>query len=124
MDLAGFLQRGGVIGFLVLALAAVLLLVTVVVLVSARSRAAVLTVLVLALLPLVVGVVGTGLGFLTVRANAAAHPQTFDESDFEAGRRQALITTWMGGGSTAMLVELASLGLLLRPREQGVRADA
>ena len=83
-----------------------------------KSKATVLLFLVLAFLPLILGLVGTMVGFATVDSVVNASPGSASPQELAHGRSQALQVTLLGGGATLLVLLFALGSLALADRDE------
>ena len=111
-----FIKICGIFGVFVLFVSLVLLVTGVVLLWMAETRRTMAVFLVVSLLPLMLGLAGTMIGYH--RVDMVAGRLEKDDADkeeiVELGRKHARYTTYLGIGTSAVLLCLGAAGLLTK----------
>jgi hypothetical protein len=105
-----FIKVCGIVGIVILLLTPVLLLVDVLIAVLCKSRKPLAIFAVVAFIPLLLGLLGTAAGYSQVRRVS----QTLESPDIaliQHGRAQARYTTYLGAGSTGLLLLIVVMGM-------------
>lgn len=105
-----FIKVCGIVGFLILLLTPVLLLVDVLIAVLCKSRKPLAIFAIVALIPLLLGLLGTAAGYSQVQ-RVSATTDSPDEAIIQHGHAQARYTTYLGAGSTGLLLLIVIIGM-------------
>lgn len=104
-------MKTGPMGLLILPVTMLLVVLTFGVAIGNRKRVMVAVLIALAFIPLLMGLVGTALGFARIDSVVNAYPGEASAEDIAQGESHAMQVTWLGGGATLVLL-LFALGLL------------
>lgn len=110
-----FIKGSGIVGCFILWLTPVLLLVDVLIAVLCKSRKPLAIFAVVAFIPLLLGLLGTAAGYSRVRS-VSETVELSNAATIQHGRTQARYTTYLGTGSTGLLLLVAVMGMALKKK--------
>lgn len=120
-DMIEFIKVCGIVGILILLLTPMLLLADVLIAFLCKSRRPLAVFALVALIPLILGLLGTAAGYSKVN-KASGTTECLDTATIEHGRAQARYTTYLGGGSTGLLLLIAVIGMASKKHTAEQRA--
>lgn len=103
----------GPLGLLALLMTALIALYGLFALAGSQRRTAAARVFALATAPLLIGLAGTGLGWLRIRRMERASAGNVSPADWEHGMAQAWTATYLGVACALVLIVIAAVGFLL-----------
>jgi hypothetical protein len=105
------LQSSGIFGLIILLLTPMLMVAGIIVVAVTKSRRAAYSLCVAALFPLMLGILGTFLGYMAVNETAKVSTEQAVESHIESGRSEARAPGYVGLAASAILLMAGGIGV-------------
>jgi hypothetical protein len=105
------LQSSGIFGLIILLLTPMLMVAGIIVVAVTKSRRAAYSLCVAALFPLMLGILGTFLGYMAVNETAKVSKEQAVQSHIESGRSEARAPGYVGLAASAIVLMAGGIGV-------------